>query len=1053
MMFSASLPHLTAAYVQKCLQPRLRKRAVSDRTAAPLSDTLAQPRLPLPCGQKTAASALLKRGTSLALVSSKSALTTGQEVNRSAWPPEPSTTPNSSASALNLALTALASGAECSPEQLAILQETYGSLKLLMPYLGQTFMGVEGLDLSNEEWHDVVQQYPLALARVPQAVLERCDDLYVQALCASQGSAEVIALLPTAHKNRLCDAAFQKDPALIGLLPVVERTTERCQAACILQPQALDHVPMDIQTEAFLEQVCDRNPDCFRYLSDAQKTQKLAMLVCKKSGMLLKEVPRQMRDDALCRAACLSYCYAIDAVPEDLFTEAFCQWIVHKNPMMLIHIPPEKMTAELCEYACARRPQGLACVPVDLRTDSLYQKVLEHRDFYLAYPHLPTAMVSEEICKRRCRENGDNLCDVPESFKNEEYYRIVTRQVDWYLGDIPEADRTREICLKSGIGRGCAFAFVPDSYINLDFLFSVMGGKDILALHTRAQKLLTEEHYTTFLCISALYRTETQLKLLTWSKLPDRFRRRLVDFLAGTGKPIALHALPQHSLINGHNPLRFELYNPMVSKLLCQAHMARHYQPVCHADGQAWLSYLKEQLPSYMAKPLPLIDNALCTPLKTGHIEKKGGRTLQVQDGDKIYYYKFQREDEPLEDLLREGLIHQFRAEHPQGAWGKLASDLPKDPHFFALPKSMWPQEKGEFHDAVAVQKEAGREEWVNVYRYTASADYGRYAHESDSKADSPFEKPENAIFTACYDMGLFASMGLMLTSMLPAMHNSDSGRSWQTLYDLFGDRDAVEVFPGTLGGWNGKATGHCDIGFNGLRDVGDYEQFGAIQSCFSKSENDGSVQPVAVGQRLAVAGTLCDNVMAAILIRSRLRQKDAGYHYKKEQAVDDTARFIGDVCDHLLTGLAGRAKAQVQPGITCKTMALDKQIYDQWLRRAALELIYWTAWQGDLSCSGDVVCGPPENGPVLADGWAADLELRGNASSSLYDPVDLRPRLTKRKYFINSNHEDNLGAHNSVFPLLSLVQGLTSLAGDILVQPPSLSPPQGSDAALLHSD
>ena len=73
--------------------------------------------------------------------------------------------------------------------------------------------------------------------------------------------------------------------------------------------------------------------------------------------------------------------------------------------------------------------------------------------------------------------------------------------------------------------------------------------------------------------------------------------------------------------------------------------------------------------------------------------------------GDTIYYYKFQRKNEPLADLVREGLIHQFRAEHKEGAWGKLASDLPCDPHFFALPKEMWPSQKEKFTDEVEKQE------------------------------------------------------------------------------------------------------------------------------------------------------------------------------------------------------------------------------------------------------------------------------------------------------------------------------------------------------------
>ena len=1014
------------------------KRTMLERLTGPGSDTPVRS-LPSP-GTKTPDTPLNKRFTSLSLATSEAPLTDGPDASAELCSAEFSTPAADSAHTLHSAFTALAFGGLCSPEQVATLRKQYGSLKGLIPSLGKTFMAVDDLSLSNPEWHEVIKTWPLALAKVPKAV--RCDTLYVEALCASAGSAKVIALLPTEdkeYKENLCIQAFRRDPALIGLLPIARRTPEICKAACILRPQALVHVPKGVQTQAFFLHVCAKNPDFFCELTDGQKTKSQAMLVCKKRGDLLAEVPLALRDKAVCETACFCSSSAISSVPDHICTEAFCLALVMKSPTALQYIPADKMTIQMCESACAEWPRGLECVPVGLRTVKLYQNIFAHPHFYRAYPYFPTALVRDSVCEQMCEMSASNLQEVPDSFKNKKLYRIATTQPRWNLSDILQADRTRELCIKSGLGGGCDFVFVPDDHIDLNFLFSVMGGKDNLDLHLRAQKWLSTEDYTTFLCVSALYRTETQLKLLTWPGLPDCFRRRLVDFLAGLGEPITPQSLPQHPLINPHNPLRFHMYNPFVAKLLLQAHNAAHYQPACQADGQAWLHYLEQQLPRYTDSPLPLIDTELYAPLQRGSCEAKGGRTVQVKDGDMIYYYKFQRTDEPLADLVREGLIHQFRAEHAPGAWSKLASDLPKDPHFFALPKSMWPQQTDEFTDTVEEQQKDGREPWANVYRYTASADYGRYAHQPHSEADCRWKKPEDAILTACYDMGLFASMGLMLTSMLPAFHDSRTNRSWQTLYDLFGYRDQAEMHPGTFGGWNGKATEYCDIGFSGLRDIGDYEQFGAIRSCFRKSDNDGTAQPLEVGQRLAVVSTLCDNVMAAILIRSRLRQQDWSYHYRQSEAVADTARFISDVCDRLLTGLAGKGKDEVQLGITAKTMGYTQVQYGEWLQRTALEIVYWTADQPALhsgKSTSPAFSGYKKEAADLQDGWVLHLQEGKNLSSTLYDPAEFRPGWHSFPYnFRNPHEEDNLGAHSSVFPFTSLVQGLTSLGGNILAQ------------------
>ena len=297
--------------------------------------------------------------------------------------------------------------------------------------------------------------------------------------------------------------------------------------------------------------------------------------------------------------------------------------------------------------------------------------------------------------------------------------------------------------------------------------------------------------------------------------------------------------------------------------------------------------------------------------------------------------------------------------------------------------------------------------------------------------------------------MGLFASMGLMLTSMLPAMHNSTDRRSWQALYDLFGYRHCAEVHPGTLGAWNGTATEHCDIGFNGLRDVGDYEQFGTIRSCFKKSGNEGSAQPQEVGQRLAVASTLCDNVLAAILIRSRLRQQDADYHYSKSEALAETARFIEAVCDHLLSGLAGQSKGEVQAGITRQTMAQGPDYYDAWLQRAAFEVVYWSARQPGLNSANITVLGQQKVDHDWQDGWRTHLSEEKNLSARLYNTQEFQPSgHASASCFLNPNHEDNLGGGNQVFPLTTLVQGLTSLGGDILAQGST-----GADDAAMDSN
>ena len=247
------------------------KRPVSSRSPVPVSDTPAMQRLPSGCNKTTAATPLAERLTSLPIGHTHTPISPRSEAATEVGPARSSAPAHDSAHALQAALSVLAFDGLCSPEQVATLKKEYGSLKMLMPYLGKTFVSVDGLPLPDDEWMSVLKQYPLAIDRVPKELHVEDDSFYIQALCASAGSAEVVALLPAEHKEKLCDLAFDEDSTLIGLLPASERTPEICEQACIKRPKALAHVPDKIQTEAFLLRLCDQEHACFRYIDDSKK--------------------------------------------------------------------------------------------------------------------------------------------------------------------------------------------------------------------------------------------------------------------------------------------------------------------------------------------------------------------------------------------------------------------------------------------------------------------------------------------------------------------------------------------------------------------------------------------------------------------------------------------------------------------------------------------------------------------------------------------------------------------------------------------------------------
>ena len=352
--------------------------------SVPVSDRSATPRFVADGSAKTAVSPLTERLTSLAIADSEALPTPRPATRNNVCQAESSTPVDDSARVLQAAVAVLAHGGLCSPEQVAVLKNKYHSLKPLIAHLGPTFVGVSGLPLTPEEWHDVVKTWPLAIANVPEVLRVRDDSFYLQALYASEGSDEVIALLPPEHRERLYHLAF----SVVGP-ELVERGRTDYATADNSEQVVVDITYVAMQSEETLFKWCMNDPDCFRYLIDQQRTERLSTHVCRMKGELLAEVPLCLRDVTMCKIACASNARAIASVPESVCTQAFCLWLVKTCPAALSEMAPDKITAQMCEYACSRDPILMYWVPGRLKTKSLCEKVLTHELAFLAYPFLP----------------------------------------------------------------------------------------------------------------------------------------------------------------------------------------------------------------------------------------------------------------------------------------------------------------------------------------------------------------------------------------------------------------------------------------------------------------------------------------------------------------------------------------------------------------------------------------------------------------------------------------------------------------------------------------
>ena len=274
-----------------------------------------------------------------------------------------------------------------------------------------------------------------------------------------------------------------------------------------------------------------------------------------------------------------------------------------------------------------------------------------------------------------------------------------------------------------------------------------------------------------------------------------------------------------------------------------------------------------------------------------------------------------------------------------------------------------------------------------------------------------------------------------MPTSTLPAFHNSRIGREWMALHALLGYTDRT-VHPGTFGAWNSVATEYCDFGYGGFRDVGDFEPFGQIKSFMQRVDAKTGVQEPEVEQCLCLVNAVCENLLAAHLIRARLRQAGADYHYKNPEARRQTETFIEQSMTSFLKGMYGdRVQSDNDRDFLRERLELDEAAYTRWLSRSALEILYWTAKQPNPD-QPDL---PPfaNSSPLYSheDGYALHLNRTGRLDPDLYPAQELHK--DNAHVYPDSFHNDrkrlNLGRSNATFPLTTLMRGLVRLGTGIL--------------------
>ena len=471
------------------------------------------------------------------------------------------------------------------------------------------------------------------------------------------------------------------------------------------------------------------------------------------------------------------------------------------------------------------------------------------------------------------------------------------------------------------------------------------------------------------------------------------------------------------------NPLKFQRPNPSALPLTVAAH-AKGFYPV---DVTNRLQLNSEFARAGNTKFQPFYPGQLqhtqqqhTLSLFKGNGSVVGGRTLAVGNGKSVDYYKFQRLGESVATLAQEGIMHQFIARVSNQ---RFKSQLPRFGQYLIILEKDLPGRVRGFTDRLQVITLNG-ERAFRVYHFKATKNYSQYAHTPDGTSTA---LPERGLLNAIHDIGVLnGNVGVMPTTTIPAFH--DVGRRWVFLGPLLGNSEYFSFpLPGTFENWI-NAIDRPDFGWDGLRDWGDVEFYGSMSSGLSARDAKTSGYTPEVLQRLSFANAICENLLAAVLSRSRLHRGSPDYHYQNQQAVEATENFIEQLLNEYLSGLIAKEKEWPPRPRLQEFMGLDQQTYHSWLKRTALEILYWTAVQpyeaADHCGWGDSVsC------------YSEHINNTGNLDTTLYPVLHSFDLHRKFPYdFANVNGRLNLGADSAVFPLVALVTGFTFLVANILV-------------------
>jgi hypothetical protein len=392
-------------------------------------------------------------------------------------------------------------------------------------------------------------------------------------------------------------------------------------------------------------------------------------------------------------------------------------------------------------------------------------------------------------------------------------------------------------------------------------------------------------------------------------------------------------------LLYSTEALQDDCHNPFFTELLIACHTNNDFSPHNINIGRQITDYINN------------VDEQICNDNEANKLAKIladkqatrnicGGRTLQLIDNQgKVFYFKFQRNNENFNDFTREQKMHKALAD--LSLTETFSSEVPHNKGLFKLAIDELDQSI-KFDDALQINVSADGKQYVYVYCFTASTDYVEYAwHLDQTNLNNPHEKSILGLKKAAKDIGTYASYGIVFDSIIKAQHSISGIPKWSTLANLAEEQSKnVDAFPGSISGWV-KETIRSDLAWSGLRDLGDSQFIDEIYANLAADSFLKNNLAFPVSTVLGYMNALLDNIIAITVIYSRGMRQNPDYHYENIEIINAVKIFIEDILQEFLSGFFHDDTINLK-----NIMDISDDDYNNWLDRTATEIVYWTAIQ-----------------------------------------------------------------------------------------------------------